>query len=45
MQKKSWILIACLTALVILLVALKKAGVIGKDEALKVSTEKVVAVR
>ena len=41
MRKRTWIIIISLVAAIILLVALKKGGVIGKDEAIKVSTEKV----
>lgn len=41
MRKKTWIIIISLAVLIILLVGLKKGGVLGKDEALKVSTEKV----
>lgn len=40
MRKRTWIIIS-LAAVIILLVALKKGGVIGKDEAIKVSVEKV----
>lgn len=42
MRKKTWIIIISLVALVILLVGLKKGGVLGKDEGVKVATEKVV---
>ena len=41
MRKKTWIIIISLVALIILLIALKKAGVLGKDEGTKVATEKV----
>ena len=41
MRKRTWIIVISLVAAIILLVALKKGGVIGKDEAIKVSTEKV----
>jgi HlyD family secretion protein len=41
MRKRTWIIIISLVVLVILLLGLKKAGVLGKDEALKVATEKV----
>jgi HlyD family secretion protein len=41
MRKKTWIIIISLAVLIILLVGLKKAGMLGKDEAVKVSTEKV----
>ncbi len=37
-----WKSVIGLVALIVLLIILKKAGVIGKDEAVKVSTEKVV---
>jgi len=40
-KKLLWIIIS-LVAIIILLVVLKKAGVFGKDEGIKVSTEKVV---
>ncbi|MBX3256727.1 MAG: efflux RND transporter periplasmic adaptor subunit [Chitinophagaceae bacterium] len=40
MNKKLWWIIISLVLLVILLVALKKTGVIGKDEGVKVSAEK-----
>ncbi|HUQ64781.1 MAG TPA: efflux RND transporter periplasmic adaptor subunit [Flavitalea sp.] len=42
MRKRTWIIIACLVAVIILLLVLKQSGVIGKDEAIKVSTEKVM---
>ena len=42
MRKRTWIIVISLVAAIILLVALKKGGVIGKDEAIKVSTEKVM---
>src|SRR5688500_3274438 len=42
MRKKTWILIISLILVIILLVGLKKGGVIGEDEAVKVATEKVV---
>jgi len=42
MNKKLIWIIGILVALVVLLVVLKKAGVIGKEEGIKVSTEKVV---
>lgn len=42
MRKRTWVIIISLVAAIILLVALKKGGVIGKDEAIKVSTEKVM---
>ncbi|WP_126969845.1 efflux RND transporter periplasmic adaptor subunit [Gynurincola endophyticus] len=41
MRKKIWILIISLILLCIILIALKSAGVIGKDEGVEVSTEKV----
>ena len=40
MRKRTWIIIG-LAAVIILLLGLKLGGVIGKDEAVKVSTEKV----
>jgi HlyD family secretion protein len=42
MRKRTWIIIVSLIAAIILLLVLKQSGVIGKDEAIKVSTEKVV---
>lgn len=39
-MRKSWKIIIALLVVVIALVALKKAGVLGKDEGLKVATEK-----
>ncbi|MFT3748569.1 MAG: efflux RND transporter periplasmic adaptor subunit [Agriterribacter sp.] len=42
MNKKLLWIVIILAALVVLLIALKKAGVIGKEEGTKVSTEKVV---
>ncbi|MBA4167545.1 MAG: efflux RND transporter periplasmic adaptor subunit [Chitinophagaceae bacterium] len=42
MRKRTWIIIASLAAVVIILLALKKGGVLGKDEGVKVATEKVV---
>jgi len=41
MRKRTWIILISLMAVIILLVGLKRSGVIGKDEAIKVSTEKV----
>src|ERR1700722_2048563 len=41
-KKLLWVLIS-LAALIILLVVLKKAGAFGKDEGIKVSSEKVSA--
>src|SRR5687768_11611246 len=41
-MRKSWKIIIGLLIVVIALVALKKAGVLGEDEALKVATEKAV---
>lgn len=41
MHKRTWIIIICLLAAIVLLVILKKAGVIGKEEGVKVATEKV----
>lgn len=40
MRKRTWIIIISLLAVIILLAALKKGGVLGKDEGLKVATEK-----
>lgn len=40
-KRKIWWIIIALVILVVLLVALKSVGVIGKEEGLKVSTEKV----
>jgi HlyD family secretion protein len=42
MRKRTWIIIGSLIAVIIILFALKKTGVIGKDEAIAVSTEKVI---
>lgn len=42
MKKKIWWIIIALVVVVVLLLALKSGGVIGKEEGLKVSTEKVV---
>lgn len=42
MSKRTWIIIISLVAVIVLLMVLKQSGVIGKDEAIKVSTEKVV---
>ena len=42
MNKKLLWIIVILAALVVLLIGLKKAGVIGKDEGTKVSAEKVI---
>lgn len=41
MRKRTWIIIASILGIIVLLLVLKSAGVIGKDEAVKVSTEKV----
>ena len=41
MKKKIWWIIIILVVVVVLLLALKSGGVIGKEEGLKVSTEKV----
>ncbi len=41
MRRRTWIWLTVIAAVIILLIALKKAGVIGKDEAIKVATEKV----
>lgn len=40
MRKRTWIIIISLVVVIVLLLSLKQAGVIGKDEAVKVSTEK-----
>lgn len=40
-KRKLWLIVIGLVVLVSLLLGLKKAGVIGKDEGLKVATEKV----
>jgi HlyD family secretion protein len=42
MSKKFWIIIGSLVAVVVILLALKKTGVIGKDEGVKVATEKII---
>ena len=41
MRKRTWIIIIAIVVLIVVLLALKVSGVIGKDEAVKVSTEKV----
>jgi len=41
MGRKTWIIIISLAAVAIILVALKKGGFLGKDEGVKVATEKV----
>jgi len=41
MRKRTWIIIISLLVVIIALIALKQAGVLGADEGLKVSTEKV----
>ena len=41
MRKRTWLIIGSILIVIIALLALKGAGVIGKDEAIKVSTEKV----
>ncbi len=41
MRKKTWIIIGCLIVVIVVLVFLKKAGVIGKEEGVKVATEEV----
>ena len=41
MNKKIWWIIGILVVVIVALVALKKAGVIGKEEAVKVATEKI----
>ena len=40
MRKRTWIIIISLVVIIIALVGLKKAGVLGQDEGLKVATEK-----
>lgn len=42
MSKKIWWIIGILIVVIVALVALKKSGVIGKDEAVKVATEKII---
>jgi HlyD family secretion protein len=41
MRRRTWIIILSIFALIVLMLVLKAAGVIGKEEAVKVSTEKV----
>jgi HlyD family secretion protein len=41
MRKRTWIIIISIIVLIVVLLGLKGAGVIGKEEAVKVSTEKV----
>lgn len=41
MRKRTWIIIISLVLVIVLLLGLKKAGILGKDEGLKVATEKV----
>jgi HlyD family secretion protein len=41
MRKRTWIIIISIVVAIVLLLVLKSAGVIGKEEAIKVSTEKV----
>ncbi|MEO8584447.1 MAG: efflux RND transporter periplasmic adaptor subunit [Flavitalea sp.] len=41
MRKKTWIIIVVLFILIIILVILRKNGMLGKDEGIKVATEKV----
>ena len=41
MRKRTWIIVISLTLVVIVLLALKGAGVLGKDEGVRVATEKV----
>lgn len=40
MRKKTWIIVISLLVVIVALIALKKAGVIGKDEGTKVSVDK-----
>ncbi len=42
MKKKIWWIVIILVLLIVLLIGLKSGGVIGKDEGLKVATEKVL---
>lgn len=42
MRKRTWIIIISLILVIILLIGLKKGGVLGKDEGVKVATEKVM---
>src|SRR3954463_9277822 len=42
MRKRTWIIIISLIIVITVLLGLKKAGVLGKDEGVKVATEKVV---
>ncbi len=42
MSKKIWWIIGILVAVIIALVALKKSGAIGKEEGIKVATEKII---
>ena len=42
MNKKIWWIIGILLVVIVALVALKKTGVIGKEEAVKVATEKII---
>lgn len=41
MRRRTWIIIGSLALVIVLLIGLKQAGVLGKDEGVKVSTEKV----
>lgn len=41
MRKKTWIVIISLCVVIVLLLGLKQGGVLGKDEGVKVATEKV----
>lgn len=41
MRKKTWIIIISLCVVIVLLLGLKQGGVLGKDEGVKVATEKV----
>src|ERR1043165_3674263 len=43
MKKKIFWIIAVLVVVILVAIGLKSAGVIGKDEGLKVATEKVIA--
>jgi HlyD family secretion protein len=42
MRRRTWIIIISIVLLIILLIGLKKGGVLGKDEGVKVATEKVI---
>jgi HlyD family secretion protein len=42
MKKRTWIIILSLIALIVLLIVLKKSGIIGKDTGVKVTAEKAM---